>query len=68
MLDDAIVALADALEVAGMEYGPRTIDAMRTEFAPERSSTHPCCPLTKTTVSGCPQPTPRPGTIVGCPR
>ena len=67
MVDDEIVALADALEARGREHGPRAIDAMKTGFTPEMSSTHPCCPLTRTTDAGCPKPPgPQPGTIRGC--
>lgn len=66
MIDKELAILADALEAAS-EPIPRSIDAMKTGFAPEMNSTHPCCPQTRTTVGGCPKPPgPRPGTIVGC--
>ena len=71
MYDNEIAVLADSLEAASLEAPPRSIDAMKTTFVVEMSSTHPCCPLTKTTVDCattmyCVPPKPSPGTIRSC--
>ncbi len=65
MLEDEITALADRIEASDADHGPRAIDAMTVDWAPEMASTHPCCPHTKTTAN-CAPPTPRPGTIQNC--
>ncbi len=66
MTDHAITKLADALEQDGQETLPMSIDAMATRWVPEMSTTHPCCPLTRTTNANCPPPR-QPTNVQRCP-
>ena len=66
MTDHEITKLADTLEQDSREAFPMSIDAMMTRYVPEMSTTHPCCPLTRTTNANCPTPN-QPTNVQRCP-